>query len=279
MRSDEELERLLEDWLEDEAQPIPRDVLEGTLESVARTPQTGPRGGTGWLWGGPMGILSAAAVLLLLAVAGGLTVDRIGSFFPGDSPSPRPEQVWDLAVDVHAAPNQNPGPDSHGNPGVWSYLSSFIAHDPSAYVLLPVFEPLAGTARGKWTDPAVSNLHIYEDPSGLVLHPWKGPGTERFVIVGWTSPIEGDVTVRGSFRMADGSCTRLGSGISFFVDRESQPLFASQIESGGIDDFDVAAAVRVGESIYFLVDPGTDSSCDSTLLTLVISTAQPVASP
>jgi hypothetical protein len=82
MRSDQEVERLLEDWLTDEAQPIPRDVLENALESVARTTQTRTRTlAWGWLRG-PTGAILAAAILILVIVAGGLTIDRIGSWLP-----------------------------------------------------------------------------------------------------------------------------------------------------------------------------------------------------
>ncbi len=39
MKSDEEIERLLEDWLADEAKPMPQPVLETVLDGVSRRSQ------------------------------------------------------------------------------------------------------------------------------------------------------------------------------------------------------------------------------------------------
>jgi hypothetical protein len=265
MRSDEDIERLLTDWLEDEAQPMPHDVLENALESVARTPQTGARSSTpGWLRG-PVGVFAAAAVLILVVVASGLTVDRIGSLFPAASASAGPALAWDPGAEFRVEPNQrNPSPDSYGNPNVWSYLSSRIAHAPLQY------EPLPSFANGQWIDPSI--ITVYRHKDGLVMHPWEAGGSVRFAILGWTSPVAGDVRIRGFVLMVDRNCKELGSGISFFVDRESSRLLASEIASGDSDHLDVSTTVRRGESIYFIVDPGADSDCDSTLLSLEITT-------
>ncbi|MEX2136303.1 MAG: hypothetical protein WEB29_04980 [Chloroflexota bacterium] len=266
MRSDEEIERLLDDWLTDDAQPMPREVLENALESVARTPQGGTRRtGRSWLGSGPVGVLAAAAVLILVVVAGGLTVNRIGSLFPTASADARPELAWDPGAEFLVAPSQrNPSPDSYGNSNVWSYLSSPRAHAPLQYEPLPTF------ANGQWTDP--STVIVYRDKDGLVMHPWKADGSVRFAILGWTSPVAGDVTIRGFVLMVDRNCKELGSGIGFSVDRESSTLFASEVRSGDSDHLDVTTTVRRGESIYFIVDPGVDNTCDSTLLGLAITT-------
>lgn len=263
MRSDEELERLLEDWLEDEAQPIPRDVLEGTLESVARTPQVGPRGGgVGWFRTGPFGVVAAAAFLVLAIVAGVLVRDRIGSQ-PTPSASAGAGQAWAQPDDFHASPGLNPGPDAHGNADVWSYLAGSSAHAPATYELLPTF------AGGRWTDPAFLNLHAYED-RGLVLHPYIDGEQTRYIILAWTSPISGEVAITGAADMLQRTCSQPANGIRLFIDRGSQTLATEDVSAGATVSFELDATVGVGDSIYFVVDPAGNSSCDSTALTVTI---------
>jgi hypothetical protein len=263
MRSDEELERLLEDWLEDEAQPIPHDVLEGTLESVARTPQVGPRGGgPGWFRTGPFGMLAATAFVVLAIVAGVLVRDRIGSV-PTPSPSAGPVQIWAQPDDFHAAPGLNPGPDARGVADVWSYLAGSTAHAPAAYELLRTF------AGNQWTDPAFVNLAFYED-RGLVLHPYIDGEQTRYVILGWRSPISGELTITGSADMLQRSCPQPANGIRLSIDRGSQTLATEDVPAGSTVPFSLRATVGFGDSIYFVVDPVGNSSCDSTALTVTI---------
>lgn len=264
MRSDEEVERLLEDWLTDEAQPMPQEVLENTLESVARTPQTRART-LAWGWiRGPVGAIAAAAVLILVIVAGGLTIDRIGSLIPTQSASAGPVEVWNPVADFGRWSNRtNPSPDSYGNPEVWSYLNSSLTHTPVVYELLPT---LAGST---WTDQRFVNLYALLDGRGLELSPWKGPDSERFIILGWKSPIAGTVNVAGTFALVNDTCT--GSGITFSVDRVSESLLMTEIPTGGSDDFALSTTIQRGDSLYFIVGSGATSTCDSTNLTLEIT--------
>lgn len=89
MRSDEEIERLLDDWLETEAQPIPHEVLESILEAVPRVPQDSRRHVRPFRFGSrPLGLLTAAAVLILVVVAGGLAVERFGPAVSGSHGPP-----------------------------------------------------------------------------------------------------------------------------------------------------------------------------------------------
>jgi hypothetical protein len=264
MRSDAEIERQIEDWLEAEARAIPRDVLEDALEAVSRTSQEGSRSpAVAWLRR-PMGLLGAAAVLVLLVSAGALTVSRIGSFLPTQTPSGGPVQAWDPSIDLALRSGRlNPSPDSYGDPAVWSYKSGALIHTPVAYELLPAF------VAPRWSDPRFLNLSANLDATGVVLSPWKGPSSERFVMLAWKSPIDGSVSIRGTFALVDDLCT--GSGITFYVDHDADSLFESQIPTGGHDAFDLHATVARGESLYFVVGAGATSTCDSTLVTLTIT--------
>jgi len=273
-RSDDELERLLEDWLEDEAQPIPHEVLERSLESVARTPQVGSRRGGSWFRSGPFGLAFSAALAVLVIVTGVLIRDRIGSLptasvsvAPAPSASSVPLQAWAQPDDFHAAPGLNPGPDAYGNTDVWSYLSGTSAHAPSTYELLPTF------SSNQWTDPGFVNLDIYED-RGLVLHPYVGAEQTRYIILGWTSPISGRVTITGSADMLQRTCPQPPNGIVLTIDQGFHTLATEEVPAASTIPFEVTATVAAGDSIYFLVDPAGNSSCDSTALRLTI-TSQP----
>jgi hypothetical protein len=277
MRSDDELERLLEDWLEDEAQPIPHEVLENTLESVSHTPQLGPRGAAGWFRNGPLGTALAAAFVVLAIVTGVLIRDRIGSVplpsasavsaVPTPSASSAPLLAWAQPDDFHAVPGLNPGPDAHGNTDVWSYLSGTSAHAPSTYELLPTFSST------RWSDPRFVNLHIYAD-RGLVLHPYIDAEQTRYIILGWKSPTSGTLTITGTADMLQRTCPQPANGVVLSIDDGSQTLVTEDVPAASTVPFEVTATVAAGDSIYFLVDPAGNSSCDSTALTLTI-TSQP----
>lgn len=265
-RSDEGIERLLEDWLEAEAQPMPLDVLEGVLESVARTPQALKRGGiAGWLTQGPIGVLGAAAVLLLVVVAGGLAVNRIGSFIPTASSQPSasagPVLTWAQDEDFLAVPGENPAPDSYGNPAVWTYLRSFALHLPSAYEVLQDF------ADSQWTDSLVT---VYSD-RGLVLAPSRDGQGAHYVILGWKSPITGEVAIRGSADLLQRTCPAAADGVRLFIDRGLETLDVRDIPAGQTSTFTIDVTVASGDSIFFIVDPLTNSNCDETAMNFLIT--------
>lgn len=276
MRSDEEVERLLEDWLTNEAQPMPQDVLENALESVARTPQTRARS-LDWRWlRGPVGATAAAAVLILVVVAGRLTVNVIGSMNPSESPSADVAQTWDPAADFDIAPSrQNPGPDHYGNPSVWSFLRTPGAeHNPASYFLLPDFRDPLPTFGGKaWYDNDYLNLLIGERAAegALYMHPWTDGTVRKDAILGWKSPISGEVTIEGTVARAQHSCPAEAGDIVFSVDRGAVSLEQIILGFAQNADFSLSTSVAVGESLYFIVDAGSDANCDGTELRVTIS--------
>jgi len=268
MRSDQEIERLLEDWLADEAQPMPRDVLENALETVARSPQAGARLRLGArLTNRPIAMLAATGVLLLVVVAVGLSVDRIGSLLPVESASAALRQVWDPAADFRVAPNQrNPSPDSYGNPDVWRYLVSPIRNEPLEYALLSIFDS------DRWQVPGVVTAYLEND--GMIVHPGGGSASgPRFVILGWKSPVAADMTISGFVDLLQRTCPSPAGGVEFSINHESQTLATYQVPAAGRQDFNLHVAVARDEFIYFIVGPGSDNNCDSTLLAFTIETA------
>jgi len=277
MRSDEDVERLLEDWLTDEAQPMPHEVLEGALEAVGRTSQeVRRRAGPVWLGSRPVGLLAAVAVLILVVVAGGLTVDLIGSIGPTESASAGIPQTWDPAADFGlASPRQNPGPDQYGNPAVWSYLRTPGAeHDPSTYFLLPDFaDPLPTFGGETWYDSDYVNLLIGRRAAedAIYMHPWSDGAIRKDAILGWTSPIAGRVTVEGTVARTQHSCPADVGDIIFSVERGIASLERIELGFAQNAEFSLTTSVTVGESLYFIVDPDADANCDLTELRVTIS--------
>jgi hypothetical protein len=276
MRSDEEIEHILEDWLADEAQPMPHDVLENALETVARTNQQNRRRlGPDWLRSRPMGLLATAAVVILVVLASGLTVDLIGSFGPTESASAGIPQTWDPAVDFDVAfPHRNPAADGYGNAGVWSFLRSPEAeHNPASYFLLPDFaDPLTTFGGRAWYDSDYLNLLIGKRTADdtIYLHPWSDGAIRKDAIVGWTSPISGQITIEGTVARTQHSCPVDAGNMVFSVDRAAVSLKEILVGFAQNARFSLTTSVVVGESVYFIVDADMDASCDLTELRVTI---------
>lgn len=261
MKSDAEIERLLENHLEETARAMPQHVLENAIEATARTPQVRVRS---WLWAAgrrPLAYLVAVAVGVLVLAAGGLFLSRLQQL--GNSPSTPPlpsPGLWNPVSDfVHRPDHANPNPDGHGHREVWSFLWSTIPHAPARYELMTVYTD------DRWRDPSDTTT-VYPDQGAIVLHPGYTPDGPAYVILGWRSPTHGPIAVRGSVTLGDFNCTDLGSGVNLFVDRGAETLLHVRVPSGGSENMSVATTIEEGDSLYFIVDPGRDNLCDSTLL-------------
>jgi hypothetical protein len=177
--------------------------------------------------------------------------------------------TWDPAFDFRRWPDQaNPTPDRYGNQAVWSYMQSAgFDHDPSQYMLLPDF---AGPDVGRedWYNDEYGNLIVGYAGDAMLMHAWGGrvQSDIRSSILAWRSPVGGRITVTGSATV-EAPC---GDGVIFWIDRHADSLESAALE-GGRHDFDLEITVSPGTTLYFGVDPGFDSNCDSTYLQLTIS--------
>jgi len=183
--------------------------------------------------------------------------------------------TWNLASDLRLFPDQaNPNPDGHGNGEVWHLMQSATNdRDPSTYTLLADFITDAFLIQGlqQWQGAEGSPPHdglpaVGLNATGSVQEigdgfSW-GPGVVRVhpalgnnVVVGWQSPIDGQVRVRGSFAlMHDFSC---GNGIRWFVDSEAGALAQGTLPWGSdapIETF--AGAPCLIDALKFTGDPG-----------------------
>lgn len=285
MRSDEEIEHLLAQWLDAEAQPMPRGVLEGTLESISRTAQVGGRWrGLTWSGSRPVGMVLAGALLVLVAVTGGLALDRFGFLFPAGS-GQGPARVWDPAADWRRAPTQeNPSRDAYGNAGVWRYMQSTSSNsqDLTRYVLLPNYEGIDawnqagmdGTSpdlHEAWNEPALTNAFVgLAEPEGKVPLIYLHPAVN--VILGWTSPVHREITIEGVVARPQDPCAVPHGRLLFAIDRGSQALRSIVLDIGDESAFSLNTTVAVGDVVYFVVDADGDARCGLASLRLTITT-------
>ena len=181
--------------------------------------------------------------------------------------------TWNLADDFRLSPDQaNPGPDGHGNEQVWHYMeSASFARDPATYSLLPDFitdaflieglEQWQGTqgsspnnrlpAVGINASGAAQEIDGLSWAPGIVrLH----PSSSKLAVVGWQSPIDGTVSVHGSFDDLD---TRCGNGIAWYVEDGTGTL-----AQGPLSTADVSILLGNGDGTFQAPVPyeaGSDS--------------------
>jgi hypothetical protein len=192
-----------------------------------------------------------------------------------------PGAKWDPAVEWRRYPRQmNPSPDHLANPGVWAYLGSpSRIHDPSSYYLLPHYQATSADSRVQvWQDPSAGFLHVSHVQTARgyapALAPANGmhPGPAgQMSIIAWTSPMTGTVSIEGNAYLVDAECFDVGSGIVWWIDKGSAALFSAVMPSGGGLEFETSAAVTTGDTLYFILDPGDNDMCDTTLVNIGIT--------
>lgn len=192
---------------------------------------------------------------------------------------------WNLASDFQVYPGQkNPNDDSCGNQNVWYFMGSIDRERvPRNYHLLRSFdEAVYGTVgMFRWHDIDAQWSGVYFNavesnrvwPTRIVgVH----PDSSRLIIIGWRSPIQGEIKFSGAATDADSGC---GDGINWYVSQNDNEIAAGGFENGGAQDFEnglggdslSTISVNVGDYIYLAVDPKRDPHCDSTLVYITIS--------
>ena len=281
MRRDDEIERLLEDWLEEEARPMPHHVLEAGLEAVTRTTQVrrGISIGLPWLNQRLAFAVIGSAVLVVVVIVGpGILRALNGIIGPqpgaGPSASPTVRLLWRPGTDFRLPPDQqNPSPDRYGNTDVWSYLRSATnSNDPSTYFPLPNFD----VDQASWYERDLVNLGVGPGPGLNVidLHGWSSGIRihNHDAIVGWRSPIRGTVTIRGTAWAGSSNCPEPADGPTFTVQLDGRMLAIYPLRLGESRSIDVVIEVEPGQTVYFSNDPGLDARCDTLRLRLTIAT-------
>jgi hypothetical protein len=75
---------------------------------------------------------------------------------------------------------------------------------------------------------------------------------------------------------SDPDCPALTGGVIFWIDKGSHTLQRFVVPAGHRQAINLTTSVSAGEQLYFIVDPGLDSNCDTTRLEMVIQTAGPM---
>jgi hypothetical protein len=208
--------------------------------------------------------------------------------------------AWSLAREMMVAPNQeNPNRDACGNPGVWHFLGSTgFDHTPSSYYPLPYFHTDVDAIDGMegWMGAATFDGHHVSTPmvvintTGETQHPVAGvtflpdtvhvhPAPSQMIVIGWRSPVNDWVTIRGSVTSAD---SKPGDGVRWFIDQGATTIALGAISTGGSQSFRNSVGgdglgrvlVQQGDFIYFLVHPNGTYFCDSTRLTISITRSE-----
>lgn len=213
------------------------------------------------------------------------------------STDPALQATWNLAADFRTSPNQeNPNRDSYGNLGVWRFMESTSrVRDPQTYALLQRFVPnqIGGEGMQEWlgTHPSLASYtpSVGLNTSGVTQCPnppgtfcWPAgtirihPGPQQLAVVGWRSPIEGNVAVAGYVRDID---IRFGNGIDWYIDKNTTNLASGILPQGGAQNFGdgfgadnlTNVSVIPGDFLYFVIDPTTDYNSDSTEVDISIT--------
>ncbi len=182
--------------------------------------------------------------------------------------------TWNLASDFRLFPDQtNPNPDSHGNSEVWYFMQSATNDhdDPTMYTLLGNFITNAFVIEGleQWQGtessspngslPAVGinatgavqdiTAGLSWEPSVIRIH----PALRNNMVVGWRSPIDGQVRIHGSFAQLDVSC---GNGIKWFIDTDIGTIAQGTLPLGSDTPIGIfAGAPCLIDAMKFTGDP------------------------
>jgi len=193
---------------------------------------------------------------------------------------------WNPAKDFRMSPgHENPNRDSCGNKDVWHFLQSAdFNRDPQKYSLMQNFTTdyygnsglhgWGGTDRGEaYVDGNhfIPGVFAYMGDKVNVHPSWT-----KLAVVGWRSPISGNVAVTGSITDLDNLC---GDGVLWYIDKDNTDLASGSLNNGAFQDVQSGAVsnslsnipVKQGEFIYFAVHPNTSHVCDSTILDVKIS--------
>jgi hypothetical protein len=243
-------------------------VMTSIVEGVARQSQLGRRIGPdlarpGWR----TFVTAVAAGLAVLAVLAGPGLVRdlatpVGNRSGVGQPAVE-EMHWDAMRQFREL---NPAPDGYGHTNVFTYLyGTGLDRDPAQYVPLRDFN----VAENRWYEPTIPDLYV----GGIVeeslrMHPAGGGSDSRAAIVAWRAPVEASLTITGRVEV-DASC---GDGINFSVEHGTE-IFEQFVLPEGSQAFSIPVEVfHTGEILYFVVEPGADSGCDTTWLTARIDT-------
>ncbi len=197
---------------------------------------------------------------------------------------------WNLAKDFRMSPNQeNPNRDSCGNLGVWHFLQSGdFSHTPQTYTLMQNFSTSLrydGTPGiHNWSGTEIPDVVVYKvekdlNAAALAKYMYMHPGWSHLTIIGWRSPINGNVKINGEFASAYASGGGCGDGVKWYIDKGATTLASGSFPNGSSQNVQqgtngsslTSVSMQQGEFIYFILDYNTNAMCDATEFNVTIS--------
>jgi hypothetical protein len=243
--------------------------------------------------------VSAAALLVLLSACSSdssdssestattTTISATTTSEPAGATTPKPappdEVRWDLASDFRRHPADNPFPHVVGGPPVWSLRRGPGLDRSGTYPRLPEYtrEFARGLAAWHGVSGACGGLPAVgvtaSRPANVcdALVPeqsvFVSPDRDQLAVVGWESPITGEVEVGAGFGDLDADC---GGSIPYWIDLDTSPLAAGEVVRGGSKTLPpIRTPVSVGQSIYVVVGPSADAraGCDAAQMHVTIT--------
>jgi len=202
---------------------------------------------------------------------------------------------WNLAKDFRMSPNQeNPNRDSCGNKDVWHFMQSGdMIRNPQTYTLMPNFSTNSrydGTPGiHNWTGTEMPDVTVYKTEKDLIYsntsiltkYIYMHPGWSHLTVIGWRSPINGNMKVSGEiasqYNKDCGDC--VGDGIKWYIDKGATHLVSGAFPSRGSQNLQEGTIgntlanipVTQGEFIYFVIDRNANAFGDGTKFDVTIS--------
>ena len=78
------------------------------------------------------------------------------------------------------------------------------------------------------------------------------PGIAKLAIVAWESPVNGKVSMTGSFTDVDPVC---GDGVLWSIDKGATTIRSGDLPNGGSESFALVESAKKDQVLYFTVDP------------------------
>jgi hypothetical protein len=194
---------------------------------------------------------------------------------------PPPPVRWKLALDYRTHPEQNPFPNYAGGPPVWTLMQS-ASLAPGNYTKLPTYAPSFGAGVVAWHGasktcgglPAIgvaivgpTRICTATIPSSAAF---LSPDSSHLAVVAWKSPRTTNISIQTGLADLDNSC---GDGVSYSIDRGTTVLTSGTLANGGSKSLPpMRTHVNRGDTVYFIVGPGTsgNADCDATQLQVTI---------
>jgi hypothetical protein len=98
-------------------------------------------------------------------------------------------------------------------------------------------------------------------------HPWVDGFTPYSALRRWTSSVEGEVSVRFSYRKHVDDC---GDGVTLRLRKDREVLWTSHCQDSSPKEVVIEMSLSVGTMLDFVVDPGTTDHCDTLILLVTI---------